>query len=424
VKLRLAALALAALGTSALQAPTPAAAQDCTITIGSVVSLTGPAGRFGQAAAKSIELAFNDLNAAGGAAGCKLSPDVRDAQSQGTVAVDAARQLVDLQKVPAIIGGIISSVSIPIVTSVTGPAGVVQVSPASSSPTLTVLAKEGKTGGVFFRTITSDALQGTAAAKYALDQGLKKIAIVHVNNDFGVNMVAEFRKSYERLGGQITSTTPYNPNQASYQPEVTEALGGEPEALYLVAYPGDGTTVARTWIAQGGPARFLLNDGMNSADFIKDVGAKYLDDAFGTSSGTTATPSTDYFCQAYNAFATDFDCQAPAADRAYDAAAIVGLAVAIAGAPDKAKLKDAIRKVVDPNGETIHAGPDGFKKALALIEEGKPIRYEGVIGPVQFDQHGDITGPFRLWRIQNGEVVTIGEMKADEVAALKAQAGE
>ncbi|HEX2526326.1 MAG TPA: ABC transporter substrate-binding protein [Geminicoccus sp.] len=424
MKLRLAALALAALGTSALQAPTPAAAQDCTITIGSVVSLTGPAGRFGQAAAKSIELAFNDLNAAGGAAGCKLSPDVRDAQSQGTVAVDAARQLVDLQKVPAIIGGIISSVSIPIVTSVTGPAGVVQVSPASSSPTLTVLAKEGKTGGVFFRTITSDALQGTAAAKYALDQGLKKIAIVHVNNDFGVNMVAEFRKSYERLGGQITSTTPYNPNQASYQPEVTEALGGEPEALYLVAYPGDGTTVARTWIAQGGPARFLLNDGMNSADFIKDVGAKYLDDAFGTSSGTTATPSTDYFCQAYNAFATDFDCQAPAADRAYDAAAIVGLAVAIAGAPDKAKLKDAIRKVVDPNGETIHAGPDGFKKALALIEEGKPIRYEGVIGPVQFDQHGDITGPFRLWRIQNGEVVTIGEMKADEVAALKAQAGE
>ncbi|WP_414653675.1 ABC transporter substrate-binding protein [Geminicoccus sp.] len=417
-------MALAALGTSALQAPTPAAAQDCTITIGSVVSLTGPAGRFGQAAAKSIELAFNDLNAAGGAAGCKLSPDVRDAQSQGTVAVDAARQLVDLQKVPAIIGGIISSVSIPIVTSVTGPAGVVQVSPASSSPTLTVLAKEGKTGGVFFRTITSDALQGTAAAKYALDQGLKKIAIVHVNNDFGVNMVAEFRKSYERLGGQITSTTPYNPNQASYQPEVTEALGGEPEALYLVAYPGDGTTVARTWIAQGGPARFLLNDGMNSADFIKDVGAKYLDDAFGTSSGTTATPSTDYFCQAYNAFATDFDCQAPAADRAYDAAAIVGLAVAIAGAPDKAKLKDAIRKVVDPNGETIHAGPDGFKKALALIEEGKPIRYEGVIGPVQFDQHGDITGPFRLWRIQNGEVVTIGEMKADEVAALKAQAGE
>lgn len=87
------------------------------------------------------------------------------------MAVDQARQLVDLKKVPAIIGGIISSVSIPIVTSVTGPAGVVQISPASSSPTLTRMAQEGKTNGWFFRTITSDALQGTAAARYALDQG-------------------------------------------------------------------------------------------------------------------------------------------------------------------------------------------------------------------------------------------------------------
>ena len=92
---------------------------------------------------------------------------------QGTVAVDQATQLVNIKKVPVIIGGIISPISIPILTSVTAPAGVVQVSPASSSPTLTALARDGKTNGVFFRTITSDALQGTAAAKYAIDQGLK-----------------------------------------------------------------------------------------------------------------------------------------------------------------------------------------------------------------------------------------------------------
>ncbi|WP_222183414.1 ABC transporter substrate-binding protein [Geminicoccus harenae] len=424
MKLRPAVLALAALSATALQPLAPAAAQDCTITVGSVLSLTGPAGRFGQAAAKSVELAFQDLNEAGGAAGCRIVADVRDAQSQGTVAVDAARQLVDLQKVPVIIGGDISSVSIPIVTAVTAPAGVVQVSPVSTSPTLTTLAKEGKTGGIFFRTITSDALQGTAAAKYAIDQGLKKLAIVHVNNDFGVNMVAEFQKVFAGLGGTVTSVTPYNQNQASYQPEVTAALDGDPEALYLVAYPGDGTTIARTWIAQGGPAKFLLNDGMNSADFIQDVGPQYLDDAFGTSSGTTATPSTEYFCKAYNGFAKEFDCQAPAADRAYDAAAIVGLAVAIAGKPDKELIKAAIPKAVDPAGETVHAGPDGFKKALALIGEGKPIRYEGVTGPVQFDQYGDITGPFRLWRIQNGEVTTIGEMGAEEVGRLKAEADQ
>ncbi len=156
------------------------------------MELTGPAGAYGQAGAKSIEMALRDINDAGGVNGCKLVTDTRDSQSQGNVAVDVAKQLVEVKKVPVIIGGIISSVSIPILTSVTAPAKVVQVSPASSSPTLTQLGREGKTNGVFFRTITSDALQGTAAAKYALDQGLKRLSVIHVNNDFGVNMVKEF----------------------------------------------------------------------------------------------------------------------------------------------------------------------------------------------------------------------------------------
>jgi len=403
-------------------APLPASAQQpCTHTVGVVVELTGPAGRFGQAAAKSIELAFKEINEAGGAAGCQLTMDLRDSQSQGSVAVDQARQLVDLKRVPAIIGGIISSVSLPVLTSVTAPANVVQISPASSSPTLTRIAQEGKTNGVFFRTITSDALQGTAAARYALNQGLTKIAIIHVNNDFGVNMVAEFKRAYEALGGQITSITPYNQGQASYAPEVTRALAGDPPALYLVSYPGDGTSIARTWISQGGAAKFLLNDGMNSADFIRDVGPRFLNDAFGTSSGTTRTPSTEHFAKAYPAMSSGFDANAPAADRSYDAAAILGLAVAQAGKFEATAIRDAIRKVTGSDGEVIHAGPENFKKALQLIKEGKPVRYEGVIGPVNFDQHGDITGPFRLWRIQNGEVTTVGQMGVDEVNAIKAK---
>jgi aryl-alcohol dehydrogenase-like predicted oxidoreductase/ABC-type branched-subunit amino acid transport system substrate-binding protein/enamine deaminase RidA (YjgF/YER057c/UK114 family) len=291
--------------------------------------------------------------------------------------VDQARQLVDLRRVPAIIGGIISSVSIPIVTSVTGPAGVVQISPASSSPTLTRMATEGQTRGWFFRTITSDALQGTAAARYAMDQGLRRLAIIHVNNDFGVNMVNEFRRAYEALGGQITSVTPYNQGQAGYGPEVTRALRGDPPALYLVSYPGDGTTIARTWIQQGGAQTFLLNDGMNSADFIRDVGPRFLNNAFGTSSGTVSTPSTEFFGQAYPAMSGGFGAGAPAADRAFDAAAILGLAIARAGRFEAQAIRDAIREVTGPGGEVVHAGPDGFRRALELIRAGQRIRYVG-----------------------------------------------
>jgi branched-chain amino acid transport system substrate-binding protein len=415
-----------ALAAAALTTPFHAAAQapSCTHTVGMVVSLTGAAGRFGQAASKSVELAFNELNKAGGAAGiagCKLAFDLRDAQSQGTVAVDQARQLVDLKKTPAIIGGIISSVSIPVVTSVTAPAGVVQISPASTSPTLTKLGNEGKTGGWFFRTITSDALQGTAAAKFAMDQGMTTLAIINVNNDFGVNMLAEFRRAYEALGGKIISTTPYNPQQPSYAAEVTNALKGDPPALYFIGYPGDGTSIVRTWIQQGGPQRFLLNDGMNAADFIKGVGPQFLNNAFGTSSGTTKTASTEFFAQAYPAMSGGFDAGAPAADRAFDAGAILGLAIAHAGKFEAAAIRDSIRKVTEPGGEVVFAGPQGFARALQLIKERKPLRYVGVIGPVQFDKNGDIVGPFRTWRITNGEVVTVGQMSLEDVQAVQAR---
>ncbi len=77
--------------------------------------------------------------------------------------------------------------------------------------------------------------------------------------------------------------------------------------------------------------------------------------------------------------------------------------------------------MVAEGGEVIYAGPEEFKKALALLNDGKPIKYEGVIGPVSFDKYGDITGPFRLWKIEDGKVVTKGQMSAEEVMEIKSK---
>ena len=99
----------------------------------------------------------------------------------------------------------------------------------------------------------------------------------------------------------------------------------------------------------------------------------------------------------------------------------MALAIAKAGKADAAAIKAAIPEVVAAGGEPIHAGKDEFAKALALIKDGKPIKYEGVIGPVSFDQYGDITGPFRLWRIKDGAVTTVGEMSAEDVEKVKAE---
>ncbi len=88
-------------------------------------------------------------------------------------------------------------------------------------------------------------------------------------------MVAEFRKAYEALGGKIVSTTPYNEKQASYSAEVTRGAGRRSDGALPRQLSRSTAPPSRgTWISQGGPAKFLLNDGMNSADFIKNVGAE------------------------------------------------------------------------------------------------------------------------------------------------------
>jgi ABC-type branched-subunit amino acid transport system substrate-binding protein len=402
--------------------PPAARAADCTITVGVILELTGTAGEYGQAAAKSVEMAVRDLNAAGGVRGCRLLTDIKDSQGQATVAVDAANQLVQLKKVPIIIGSIASSTTIPILTSVTGPAHVLQVSPAASSPKLTALARDGRANGMFFRTVTSDALQGSVAAKCALDHGMHRLAVVYVNNDFGVGLNGEFARAFKALGGVIVASVPYQERQAGYGSEVTSALDASSDGLYLISTPVDGAAIARAWISQGGPRRFLLNDGMNSAAFIANVGAKYLNEAYGTSSGTSPTASTRYFYDQYPAYA-HIDPNSPAADRAYDAGAIIGLALAAAGSAEPKAIRAAMYRVTDPNGAVIHAGKDELVHGLALARDGKPIRYEGVIGPVSFDPLGDISGPFRIWRITDGSVTTIGEMSVGDVSALKARIG-
>src|SRR5260370_39335071 len=110
-------------------------------------------------------MGLDDFAKAGGDAVCSLKADVRDSQGEGTVGVDAAKQLVDIGHVPVIIGSIISSVTLPLLPSATAPANGVQIAPVSSSPTFTILATEGKTNGVFFRTIPANPLQGVWLAK-------------------------------------------------------------------------------------------------------------------------------------------------------------------------------------------------------------------------------------------------------------------
>ncbi|WHZ11893.1 MAG: branched-chain amino acid ABC transporter, amino acid-binding protein [Burkholderiaceae bacterium] len=391
----------------------------CTTTVGAVMSLTGSLGVLGQKIAQGSELAIADLNSAGGVNGCEMKLSLLDDQTSPSVGVDAAKKLVDVQQVPAIIGALSSGVSAAILTSVTAPSKVVQISPASTSPTFTELAEQGKTGGYWFRTCPSDALQGVAMAKVAHDAGLKKVAVMYLNNPYGQGLSKEFTAAFTQLGGTVTQNVVYNPSQPSYRAEVSKATSPTPDALFLIGYPGDGTTITREWIAAGGPQKFLFPDGLESQDFVNDVGAQYLKDVHGTAPGSDKTPSLATFQSEYQAKFGSLPTQAYIPN-AYDATVLIGLAMEQAKSSKGPAIRDAIRKVTDPKGEKIYAGVAELKKAAHLLAEGKAIQYVGATGPLQFDKYGDIATPMQVWDVTaQGKVAPTGMVTVAQIDALR-----
>lgn len=413
----------AALVLAGVLAAAPAAAAPCTTTLGAVMSLTGSLGTLGQAIAKGAQLGVAELNAAGGVNGCTLALSLADDQTSPSVGVDAAKKLVDVQRVPAIIGALSSGVSAAILTSVTAPSGVVQISPASTSPTFTEMAEAGKDNGFWFRTVPSDALQGVAMAQVALDAGLKNVAVLYLNNAYGQGLAKEFADAYGKLGGKVTGNVVYNPSQPSYRSEVNKALAGKPQGLFLIGYPGDGTTIAREWISSGGPQKFLFPDGLYSQDFVNDVGAQYLKDVRGTAPGSTETPSLASFQAAFKAKHGELPTQSYITN-AYDAAVILGLAIAHANSADAKAIRDSIRKVTDSNGEKIYAGVEQLKRGMQLLREGKPIQYVGASGPLQFDANGDTVAPMVVWTVKNGKLEQQDMLSVEKIAQLDQKVGK
>jgi branched-chain amino acid transport system substrate-binding protein len=388
------------------------------------MALTGSLGVLGQAIAQGAQLAVSDLNAAGGVDGCTVKLALSDDQTQANVGVDAAKKLVDVQHVPAIVGALSSGITTAILTSVTAPGNVILISPASTSPTLTDLGKQGKTGGYFFRTAPSDALQGVAMAKEALDGGVKKVSVLYLNNAYGQGLAEQFSAAYKKLGGTISQSVVYNPDQPSYRSEVTKALQGGPQGLLLIGYPGDGTTIAREWVASGGPQTWLLPDGLEDQHFVNDVGPQYFKTVYGTAPGTSDTPSLATFRSEFKAKFGALPTQAYITN-AYDATIIVGLAMEYAKTTtDTAAIRDAIRKVTDPNGQKVYAGVSELEAAHGLMKLGTTVQYIGATGPLQFDQYGDVAGPYVTWTVKGNTVTETGMVTVAQIQQVESQMGQ
>ncbi|MCE4548173.1 MULTISPECIES: ABC transporter substrate-binding protein [unclassified Caballeronia] len=398
-------------------AASPAPEVNCPVKIGGVLPLTGSLGAVGKSIANSAELAVKHINEAGGVKGCPVVFRLKDDQGQPNVGVDAAKYLVDVEHVSALVASVSSGVTVPIATSVTATAKIPQISCCSSSPILTTLAQEGKTGGYFFRTFPTAKTMAYPASQLAAERGYKRIAIIFVNTDYGTSLAKGFIHATEKLGGKVVKSVPYNENQPSYRAEVSSMLNEKPDALFLVAFPQDGATIARDWISLGGTQNLILNNALRSPDFVSAVGAKYLQKAVGIDISAAAGPSVNVLRQAYET-AYKASADGPGIYSEYDAMIALGLAMNIAPSLSGSAIRDAMRKVYAAGGTQVGTGPDEFRKALELIKKGAPIQYVGAIGPIRFDAYGDISTPAVSWHIQGTALVVDQAFSSNDMQAL------
>jgi ABC-type branched-subunit amino acid transport system substrate-binding protein len=145
----------------------------------------------------------------------------------------------------------------------------------------------------------------------------------------------------------------------------------------------------------------LFVDGTKSIEIPKALGASTLAGFLGTVAATVAGDSLTNFEADYKAAYGELP-PLPYITNFYDAVVVAGLAAAACDAKGEAVtpicIRDNLREVANPPGETITAGVAGLKKALELLKEGKAINYEGAAGAVDFDKNGDVVTPIEIWK--------------------------
>jgi len=368
-------------------------AADCTTKIGAVLPTSVD---WGRPIAETAQFAVDIFNESGGVKGCDIEMVLRDTQVDPKIGVDAAKALVDLDKVPVLLGAVSSGVSMPILTSVTVPAGVMQMSCCSSSTAFTDLAAEGKTNGLWFRTFATTRNQAAVAAKLIQERGYKSVGIFYKNDDWGQDIGKLVAADLETLGIEVTTSAAINDAQPSYRAEVTEVLKTKPEAVYMAIYPTEGISVVREWISLGGTQNMVLANALKSDEFRDGVGMQYLKDAVGHDSAPPRTDSANSFVDVYKA-KFDSEPNGPGLPNSFDGVMISLLAMEAAPELTGASIAAQVGKVTDPAGTPVFPTVEGLKEARKLLGEGKTVSYQGATGAVVFDANGDVSAPALAW---------------------------
>ena len=369
------------------------------VKIGMLQGFTGPTESLVKPMALGGELAIQEISDSGVFLGGRKVVSVRGDSTciDAAAATAAAERLITSEGVQGIVGATCSGATTAVLNNVVRPNGVVMISPSATSPALSTIEDDG----LFFRTAPSDARQGQIIAKILSDKGIKSAALTYTNNDYGKGLADAIQSSFEGTGGQITAVAAHEDGKADYSAEVGTLAAAGGEILIVAGYLDQGGKgMIQAALDTGAFETFLLPDGMVGESLTDSFGTM-INDSIGTNPGTDS-PGASMLAEL--AKGKGFKGDDPYVPEAYDAAAVLLLAMQSAGSTDSAVYKDHVTKVANAPGEKIYPGE--LAKALKILSEGGEIDYVGgtaleLIGP------GESAGSFRETIVENGGWKTV-----------------
>ena len=360
----LAALLIAGMSVSS-QAAEP-------VVIGSISPLTGTNAVQGLDMKRGEQMALEEINAAGGICGRPLKIIWEDTESSAKGGMDAVHKLVEINKVPLIVGAYSSGISLP-TGQWTNSKKVIQIAEASTSPKLRDI------GPYFFNIIGLDEVMGTMLAVFALESGAGTFASITVNNPFGIGIEIWTKKTIDMAGKIWLEAVRYDEKKTDYRAELERLFAKKPEVVFFTAYGTESKLILKQAYEMGlKPSKGWYADyptmWSNEVIPVSAQGIKGLE--CGATGGARLAEYQTAYQKRYGKQAK----QTAFGAYAYDATWIAALALSMAGSTDTDKIA----------------------KALHIVSK----IYNGVTGDKSFDKDGmQVTDYYQRMVYHGGKLI-------------------
>ena len=358
--------------------------------VGGILPLTGNLAFLGPPAVAGVGLAVSDINAAGGVNGAKACHNVLDSGDSTDMSISTASAGTMVAQNPSVvIGAESSSVSLNFVDTLAA-AKITQVSPANTSTELSGYSP------FYFRTAPPDTVQGNALGTLISQDGYTNIGFLVFNDTYGTGLRNYTEETITAGGGKCVygckgAGDEFPAGQTTFSAEVQAVTAANPDAIVIIAFDETKSIVPELAASGWDMSKTYFVDG-NLSDYGEDFEPGTLEGAQGTLPGQDPDQGfkdqlVAWYSSSQGEEVNDFSYGA----ESYDATILSALAAVKGGANDSLSVNQNFAAV---SGATDGEECNTYADCVALLEEGKEIRYAGPSGIGPIDDENDPSSAF------------------------------